>query len=391
MLLSFSIIMLSGLFLGWLFSRLRLPSLTGMIIAGMIIGPYALSLIDPSILEISGILRQIALVIILTRAGLSLNLSDLKNAGRAAIFLCFLPATCEIIGVLIFAPLLFKISYIEAAVAGSVLAAVSPAVVVPRMIKLIESGYGSEHKIPQTILAGASADDVYVIVLFTSFSAIAAGGQAEVLDFVQIPTSIILGALIGFSCGVALTIFFGRFHMRDSVKVIITLSISFLLLALDEISKSSVRISGLIGIMALGISILWKYPELARRLSDKYNRLWVAAEIILFVLVGAAVSLDGVAEYGLRAVILVFAAMIFRMAGVFISLLKTPLTAKERLFCMLAYTPKATVQAAIGAIPLSMGLPCGRLVLTAAVMSILITAPLGAFSIDSSYKRLLST
>lgn len=389
MLTSIALIFLIGMILGCLFQKLHLPSLLGMILTGIILGPCALNLIDNSILSISAELRQVALVIILTRAGLSLDIRELKKAGRSALLMCFIPASLEIIGTTIFAPLLFNISYVEAALIGSVIAAVSPAVVVPRMLKVMNGGYGTDKQIPQIILAGASADDVYVIVLFTSFSTIVSGGSANTADFIQIPTSILLGALVGIAIGLLLSFFFKKIHIRDSAKVITLLSLSFLILALQDLSSDFIRVSGLIAIMTLGMTLLSKYPVLAKRLSEKYNKLWVAAEIVLFVLVGAAVQLDSITEYGIAAIILLFIALLFRMLGVFISLIKTKLNMRERLFCMLAYTPKATVQAAIGAIPLAMGLDCGGLVLSVAVLSIIVTAPLGAFLIDLTYKKLL--
>lgn len=390
MLTSIALIFLVGMLLGWIFEKLRLPSLLGMILTGIILGPCVLNLIDGSILDISAELRQIALVVILTRAGLSLDVNELKKAGRAALFMCFVPASFEIIGTVIFAPLLFGISYIEAALIGSVIAAVSPAVVVPRMLKVMNEGYGADKQIPQIILAGASADDVYVIVLFTSLSTIVSGGNASVTDFIQIPTSILLGILVGIAIGLLLNYFFKKIHIRDSAKLINIMSLSFLILTLQDFSSNFVRVSGLIAIMVLGMTLYTKYPVLAKRLSEKYNKLWVAAEIVLFVLVGAAVQVDSITKYGASAVILLLSALLFRMLGVFVSLMKTKLNMKERLFCMLAYTPKATVQAAIGAIPFAMGLDCGSLVLSVAVLSIIITAPFGAFMIDLTYKRMLS-
>ena len=389
MLVSLALIFLVGMSLGFIFKKLKMPSLLGMIITGIVLSPYALDLLDSSILGISAELRQIALVIILTRAGLSLDINDLKKAGRPALLMCFLPATFEIIGAIILAPKFFGITILESAILGSVIAAVSPAVIVPRMIKIMESGYGKEKQIPQMILAGASADDVFVIVLFTSFTSIAMGENVSFLNYVQIPTSIILGIIVGIIVGVFLNFLFKKSHMRDSVKVIIMLSISFLILGLQTAIENYIQISGLIAIMAIGITLFKIYPTLSKRLSSKFNKLWVGAEIILFVLVGATVDMNNVAKYGLLALAFVLLSLVFRMLGVFISLLKTNLTFKERLFCMFAYCPKATVQAAIGAIPLSIGLPCGQLVLTIAVLSILITAPLGAFAVDKSYKKLL--
>ena len=389
MLTSIALILLLGLFMGWIFSKLKLPSLLGMIIVGIILSPHALNLIDDSILGISADLRQVALVIILTRAGLSLDITDLKKVGRPAVLMCFVPACIEMLGTIIFAPLLLNVTVLEAAIMGSVIAAVSPAVVVPRMIKLIEEGYGVKKSIPQLILAGASVDDVFVIVIFTALTTLAEAGTMSMTSFAGIPVSIGLGILLGGAVGFALTLFFKRFHMRDSVKLLIMISISFLFLELQIRLEGILPISGLLAIMSMGIIIKQKYDILAQRLSVKYNKLWIAAEIFLFVLVGATVDLKYAVSAGIGAVCLIVIALIFRMMGVGLSLIKTDLSRKERLFCMLAYTPKATVQAAIGAIPLSMGLPCGNIVLTVAVLAILITAPFGAICVDKSYKWLL--
>lgn len=389
MLRSLALIFLVGLLMGSVFNKLKLPSLLGMIITGMILSPYALNLLDPSIMGISADLRQVALVVILTRAGLSLNIEDLKKVGRPAILMCFVPACFEIVGVILIAVPLLGVSVTEAAIMGSVLAAVSPAVVVPRMLRIMEEGYGVKKSIPQLILAGASVDDVFVIVLFTAFTSIESGGEVSPMSFVQIPISILLGVALGLVCGLALIWFFKKFHMRDSVKLLIFLSISFLLIELQNALEGIVPISGLLAIMSMGVAIYKWYNVLAVRLSSKYNKLWVAAEILLFVLVGATVDLNYVATAGLLSVCVVVFAMMFRMAGVFCCLLKTKLDKKERGFCMVAYTPKATVQAAIGGVPLSMGLACGNQVLALAVIAILITAPFGAICIDKLYKRLL--
>lgn len=390
MLTSLALIFLIGLMLGSIFNKLKLPSLLGMIITGMILSPYALNLLDPSILGISADLRQLALIIILTRAGLSLDINDLKKVGRPAILMCFLPACFEIVGVVLIAPKVLGISVLEAAIMGSVLAAVSPAVVVPRMIKIMEEGYGKERSIPQLILAGASVDDVFVIVLFTAFTSLATGVDFTASSLLQIPISILLGIIVGVLLGITLTIFFKKFHMRDSVKIIIILSLSGLLIEFQNILNGIIPISGLLAIMSMGVTIYKKYNILADRLSAKYSKLWVAAEILLFVLVGATVDLNYAIQAGLYSIIIVLGALLFRMLGVYVCLLKTKLSNKERLFCMLAYTPKATVQAAIGAIPLSMGLACGQQVLTVAVHSILITVPFGAVCIDYLYPKLLN-
>lgn len=389
MLTSIAIILLSGLLVGFIFSKLRLPSLLGMIIVGIILSPHALNMIDDSILMISGDLRQIALVIILTRAGLSLDISDLKRVGRPAVLMCFVPACVEMVGTIILAPILLKVSVLDAAIMGSVIAAVSPAVVVPRMIRLIDEGYGKKKSIPQLILAGASVDDVFVIVVFTALTTLASTGEMSVISFIQIPVSIVLGIILGVVVGVLLVAFFKKFHMRDSVKILIILSISFLMLEVEDRLEGMVPISGLLAIMSMGILIKQKYDVLAVRLSTKYNKLWLGAEVFLFVLVGATVDLKCAMSAGIFAVLLIVEALVFRMLGVALSLVKTELTKKERLFCMAAYTPKATVQAAIGAIPLAMGLDCGNIVLTVAVLSILITATFGAVCIDNLYDKLL--
>ncbi len=389
MLTSLALIFLVGMSLGWIVTRLRLPSLLGMLLTGILLGPYVLDLLDPSILGISADLRQLALIIILTRAGLSLNLEDLKKVGRPAVLLCFVPACFEIVGMVTLAPRLLGISLLDAAIMGAVVAAVSPAVIVPKMLRLMELGFGTRRSIPQMILAGASVDDVFVIVMFTAFTGLAQGGTFSPATFVQIPVSIVTGIAVGLAVGVLFGAVYRRIHVRDSVKVVVLLSLSFLFVALENAVKGIVPFSGLLAVMSCGIAINRRRPELAARLSGKYNRLWVAAEVLLFVLVGATVDIGYAASAGAAAVLVVLGALVFRMAGVFVCLLRTPLSAKERLFCMIAYTPKATVQAAIGSVPLSMGLGCGQIVLTVAVLAILITAPLGAFAIDLTYRRLL--
>lgn len=390
MLTSLALIFLFGLIFGALFQKLRLPPLLGMLIVGIVLGPYALNWLDDSLLSISADLRQIALIIILTRAGLNLNISDLKKVGRPAILMCFLPACFEILGMLVLAPPLLHISYLDAAIMGAVVGAVSPAVIVPKMLRLMEEGYGTKKSIPQLILAGASVDDVFVIVLFSSFTGLAKGESFSPWRFAEIPVSILLGILLGAALGLALAFFFQKVHVRDSVKVLLLLSFSFLLVALEDALEGFVPISGLIAVMSLGIALQRKRDIVARRLSLKFSKLWVAAELLLFVLVGATVDLHYAYAAGLPAVILIFGVLLFRMAGVWVCLFKTKLLFKERLFCVLAYMPKATVQAAIGSVPLSMGLSCGNIVLTVAVLAILITAPLGAFLIDLTYKKLLS-
>lgn len=391
MLTSLALIFLVGMGFGWLVTRLRLPSLLGMLLTGILLGPYVLNLLDESILGISADLRQLALIIILTRAGLSLKIDDLKKVGRPAVLLCFVPACFEMAGMVVLAPRLLGLSVLDAAILGAVIAAVSPAVIVPKMLRLMELGYGTKHSIPQMILAGASVDDVFVIVMFTAFTGLAQGGTVSPATFVQIPVSIVTGVAFGLLAGVAFGAVYRRIHVRDSVKVVVLLSLSFLFVALENAVKGIVPFSGLLAVMSCGIAVNRRRPELAARLSGKYNRLWVAAEVLLFVLVGATVDIGYAAAAGVAAVLVVLGALVFRMVGVFVCVAGTKLTRKERLFCMLAYTPKATVQAAIGSVPLSMGLGCGQIVLTVAVVAILLTAPLGAFAIDLTYRRLLGT
>ena len=389
MLLSISLILIVGMSMGWLCQKMKLPSLLGMLVTGIILGPYVLNLLDESILGISSELRKIALIIILTRAGLGLDVSGLKKIGRPAILMCFIPASFELLGMILLAPKLMGLSVLEAAVMGAVLAAVSPAVVVPRMVKLMEEGYGVKEGIPQLILAGASVDDVYVIVLFSTFVGMMQGQGASVVSFINIPVSIVLGIAIGLLFGVLLAYYFKKVHIRDTSKVLIILSISFLLVVMEDRLTTAITFSALIAIMFLGIGLQYKREAVAKRLSVKYAKLWVAAEVFLFVLVGATVNIGYLGKVGVKALIVIIGAVIFRMLGVFVCLLGTSLKRKERLFAMMAYTPKATVQAAIGGIPLSLGFACGDTVLTVAVLAIVLTAPLGAFAIDLSYQRLL--
>lgn len=389
MLQSITYILFFGLFWGWICKKLHLPALFGMILAGILIGPYVLDLLDPSILNISAQIRKIALVIILIRAGLKLSLADLKKVGRPAILLCFLPASAELIGMLLLAPKLLGISLLEAAVLGSVVAAVSPAVVVPGMIKLMDEGYGTDKGIPQMILAGASVDDVFVIVLFTTFTGMAQHDTVSVMQFVNIPVSLVTGISIGLLAGIGLTVLFDKISQRDMVRVLIVLGCSLLLVSAEDGLSGIVPFASLIAVMCLGMAIRMKKEDLAKRLSQTYDKLWVGAEIFLFVLVGASVQIESAKSAGLKSIVLIFGVLLFRMIGVYLCVLGTKLNAKERLFCMLAYIPKATVQAAIGGVPLAMGLACGNMVLTVSVISILITAPLGAFFIDWTYKKCL--
>ena len=390
MLLSISLILILGMFMGWICQKIKLPALLGMLITGIILGPYGLNLLDGSILGISAELRKIALIIILTRAGLGLNLSGLKKIGRPAVLMCFVPASFELLGMILLAPKLMGLSVLESAVMGAVLAAVSPAVVVPRMVKLMDEGYGVKEGIPQLILAGASVDDVYVIVLFSTFVGMMQGEGASILKFVNIPVSIFFGIAIGLFLGVLLAYFFKKVHIRDTSKVLIILSISFLLVVIEDKLTTAITFSSLIAVMFIGIGLQKKREAVAKRLSVKYGKLWVAAEVFLFVLVGATVNIEYLGKIGAKAFVVIIGALIFRMFGVFVCLLGTSLKRKERLFAMMTYTPKATVQAAIGGIPLALGLACGDTVLTVAVLAIVFTAPLGAFAIDWSYKKLLN-
>lgn len=389
MLFSLTLIFLSGIIVGSIFNRLKLPQLIGMLLTGIILGPFLLNLLDPKILSISADLRQIALIIILTRAGLNLDINDLKKVGRPAVLMCFVPATFEILGMIIFAPKFLGLGLLDSAILGTVIAAVSPAVIVPKMLKLMEEGYGADRSIPQMIMAGASVDDVFVIVLFTSFIGLASTGSFSMLNLIKIPTSILFGISVGFLCAILLIYLFKKIHIRDSLKVIIILNISFLLVTFEHSLTGIIGFSGLLAIMSMGAGIQGKNTILSKRLSIKYSKLWIPAEVMLFVLVGATVNIKYALGASIPAILLIITVLIFRMIGVFLCLVGTSLSYRERLFCMIAYCPKATVQAAIGSIPLSMGLPSGNIILTVAVLSILITAPLGAFAIDISYKKLL--
>ena len=395
MLTSLAFVFLAGLAAAAVCSAIKLPRIIGMLLVGIVLGPHMLNVLDDSILSISSELRQMALIIILLKAGLSLNLSDLRQVGRPAVLLSCLPATCELAGYILLAPYLLGVNRIEAAVMGAVLAAVSPAVVVPRMVFLMENRWGTDKSIPQMLLAGASCDDIYVIVLFTTFTGIAQGGNAKAADFLNIPVSVVLGIAVGAAAGYALSRFFeaafARNHMvRGSVKVIIVLSVSFLLVALETVLKGKIALSGLLAVTSMACMLARKTTgEVRARLSEKFGKLWIAAELILFVLVGAAVDIRYVSETGLAAVLMVLTALIFRAAGVVLCLAGTKLSRRERLFCVIAYLPKATVQAAIGSVPLAMGLPCGKIVLSVAVLAILITAPLGALGMDAAYRKLL--
>ena len=395
MLASLSLIFLVGLAMGAICQKLKMPRIIGMLVTGIVLGPYVLDFLDPSILSISSELRKLALIIILLKAGLSLDLKDLKKAGRPAILMSFVPATCEIAGYILFAPLLLGINRIEAAVMGAVLGAVSPAVVIPRMVMLMEEKYGTKKAIPQMIMAGEASDDIFVIVLFTTFLSMAQGGSADIIDFVNIPVSIVLGILLGAVTGYGLYLFFETSYahkhcVRNSTKVIIVLGFSMLLVSIEGWLEGKVSVSGLLAVVSMACVIKIKSTAfVSKRLSEKFGKLWIAAEVVLFVLVGAAVDIRYTLSAGIAAVFMIFIALIFRTAGVLICTIKTKLNMKERIFCVIAYLPKATVQAAIGSVPLAAGLACGKIILSVAVLAIIITAPLGALGIDNTYKKLL--
>ncbi|WP_028273613.1 cation:proton antiporter [Atopococcus tabaci] len=391
MLTSIALIFLTGMCLGAVFKRIGLPSLVGMILTGILLGPSVLDVLDESLLAVSTDLRQVALVIILFRAGLSLSVEDLKKIGLPAVLMSFVPAVLEIIGIVLLAPLLFGISVVDAAVMGAVVAAVSPAVVVPAMLHIMEQGYGQKRRVPQLVLAGASMDDVFVIVLFSSFLALSLGGEITVSGFLEVPVAIVTGVVVGALSGWLLQKVYRSFHMRDTAKIMMLLSVSFLLLEAETLFSGFLPMSGLLAIMAMGLALNQFYPELAARLSGKYNKLWAAAQILLFVLVGASVDVAYALQAGEAVIVLILGALVFRVAGVLLSLWPSSLNKKEKMFAAISYMPKATVQAAIGAVPLSEGLASGQLILTAAVAAILLTAPLGSFLIEKTYKKLLDS
>lgn len=396
MIQSLAFILLLGLIMAEISKRLKLPRIVGMLFTGIVLGPFVLNLLDPKILSISAELRQIALLIILIKAGLSLDLKDLKKASRPALLLSFLPASFEILGYALLAPILLKISSVDALLMGAVLSAVSPAVVVPRMSMLMDEGYGTNKAIPQMIMAGASMDDIFVIVLFTSFLGMAMGQGVDLSQFAKIPISIVLGIAIGAVFGlVASFVFeksFSKKHLiRNSMKVIIILALSFLLVAIEGLLKEKLAISSLIAVVTMAMTIRIKSVEsVSARLSAKFAKLWIAAEVMLFVLVGAEVDIRYTLDAGLMAVVMIFAALAFRTIGVLIALAGTGLNKKEKLFTVFSYLPKATVQAAIGSVPLAMGLESGKIILSVAALAILITAPLGATAMDLTYKRYLN-
>ncbi len=395
MLTSLAFIFLAGLAMAGICRKFGLPRIIGMLFTGILLGPNVLNLLDSSILLISPQLRQMALIIILLKAGLSLNLSDLRQVGRPAVMMAFVPASFELLAFVLCGPFILGTSHIEAALMGAVLAAVSPAVVIPRMVQMIDEKYGTNKSIPQMIMAGASCDDIFVIVLFSTFLGMAQGGNARAADFFNIPVSIVLGILMGAGFGYGLSLFFERAYekkccIRNSMKTVIVLGMSFFLMSIETWLQDMVSVSGLLAVVSMACVIKIKsVPIVSRRLSEKFGKLWIAAEVMLFVLVGAAVDVRYTLDAGAAAVLMIAIALIFRAAGVCLCLAGTKLNRKERLFSVIAYLPKATVQAAIGSVPLAAGLACGQLVLSVAVLSILITAPLGAVGMDLTYKRCL--
>lgn len=395
MLTSLSLVFLLGLAMGAICQRLKLPKIIGMLMTGMVLGPFVFDVLDPALLSISADLKKMAFIIILLRAGLSLDLADLKKVGRPAVLLSFIPATFEIIGYILLAPVMLEITRMDAAVMGAVLGAASPAVVMPQMVHFMENKYGTKKAIPQMIMAGISCDGIFVIVLFTTFLGMAQGGSADITDFFNVPISIILGAVLGALVGYLLCLFFEtayahKYYVRNSMKVIIVLGFSFFLIAIETWLEGIVAVSGLLAVVSMACVLKMKSTVfVSKRLSEKFGKLWLAAEVMLFVLVGAAVDIRYTLEAGIMAVLMILTALLFRSCGVLLCMTKTMLTWQERLFCVIAYLPKATVQAAVGSVPLAAGLECGNIVLSVAVMAIVVTAPLGAWGMDSTYKKLL--
>lgn len=389
MLSSIALITLAGIIVSRLSQKMKIPSLIGLILVGILVGPSVFDWLDPTLLNISADIRQVVLIIILTRAGLSLDLKELKKVGRPAVLLSFVPATFEIIGVMIFAPLFLGLSLVESALLGAVLAAVSPAVVAPRMITLIQEKFGTKKGVPQLILAGSSVDDIYALVLFSSFLSLAQSGTFNIGSFLAIPLSILTGVLIGFLSGYLLSLLFQTVQFNTVTQVLIMLSLSFGFVSFEDYFIN-IPFSGILAVMSMAIILYRQIPQESEKISEIYNQLWIPGEIFLFVLVGASVNVQFAFAAGLTPVFVILLALAVRMIGVWASLIGTPLNSQEKLFSLIAYSPKATVQAAIGGIPLALGLPAGELILTVSVLAILITAPIGAFGIDSSYKKLLS-
>lgn len=389
MLLSLALILLLGLLGGYLATKIRIPSLVMMIVVGLIIGPYTLNLIAPSVLNISSELRQIALVIILTRSGLSLDLAALKKVGRPALLMSFIPASLEILAVTVLAHYLLDLTLLEGLLLGSVLAAVSPAVVSPRMIDLIKQGYGKEREVPKLVLAGASVDDIFVIVLFYAFLGLVETNTLEVSQLLFVPLSIVLGIICGVIVGLVFSLLVKKFKLNLAVNVVIFLSLSFLLVGLEQVLKPIISVSSLLGVLVASIVILFTNKQVASQLSSGYQGLWRVFEIILFVLVGASLDFTYALAVAPLGLLVLFGGLLFRSLGVVCSLFHTKFSSKERLFIIISYLPKATVQASIGGIALSLGLPSGQVILSLAVLAIVVTAPIGAFLIDISAKSLL--
>ncbi|WP_308653152.1 cation:proton antiporter [uncultured Anaerococcus sp.] len=395
MILSLGLILIVGMVFAKIFDKLKLPRIIGMLLTGIILGPQVLNLLDANILKISPDLRTIALIVILLKAGLSLDIGDLKKVGRSAVLLSFLPASFEILSYAIFVPKILGLNLIDGLLMGAVMAAVSPAIVVPRMVKLIDEGYGKDESIPQMILAGASCDDVFVLVLFSSFLSMAKGSEFSFKSLLKVPVSIILGIGFGIVIGYLLYLFFERrykngSYIRNSSKVIIILSLAFLLVSLESLVKEIIPISGLLAVIAMASAYKIKAEDgVVERLSEKFAKLWIFAEILLFVLVGAEVDIKYMTGIGFAGVLLIFLGLLIRSIGVFISVVGSRLSKNEKIFTILAYTPKATVQAAIGSVALAKGIGSGMAILSIAVLGIIITAPLGAILIDKSYKKLL--
>ena len=387
---SIAIIILFGLTLNFIFEKLKLPGLLGMLLLGIVLGPYVLDVLDSALLSISSDLRKLALIIILLRAGLGISKDNLNKVGKTAIKMSFIPGILEGLTIASLSMFLFNMTFIEGGILGFIVAAVSPAVVVPSMLNFIDNKIGEKKNIPTLILASASIDDVVAITIFTTFLGLYSGSQINIgMSLLSIPISIVLGIVIGVLTGLLLVSFFKKHHVRDTKKVLIILGIATLLTSLETVLSGLVPIASLLGVMTIGFVLLEKREIVAKRLAKKFNKIWVFSEILLFVLIGSQVNIEVAFNSGLKGVIIILCGLILRSIGVLISTLGTDLNLKERLFCAIAYTPKATVQAAIGAIPLSLGVPSGELILAVAVLSIILTAPLGLIGIRYGGKHLL--
>ncbi|MGF7059321.1 cation:proton antiporter [Brassicibacter mesophilus] len=391
MALSLGIIILLGLGFNKVFDRLKLPGLLGMLILGIIIGPYGANFISGDILKISSDLRRIALIIILLRAGLGIKKETLNKIGIPALKMSCVPGLLEGFTIMLVSNKLLGIPIVEAGMLGFIVAAVSPAVVVPQMLNFIQNKIGADKNIPTLILAGASIDDVFAITLFSTFLGLYGGGQVNIaMKILDIPISIVLGVLLGVIIGFIMIYIFRKYHMRDTKKVLILIGVAIVFTSLEDALKNIIPIASLLGVMTIGFILLEKHSGVANRLASKFNKIWVFAEILLFVLVGAQVNIHVALNSGLVGALIILIGLLARSLGVVISLTGTDLSWKERLFCVIAYVPKATVQAAIGAVPLSAGVSSGDLILAIAVLSIIITAPLGAIGINFAGNRWLS-